>query len=305
IFHHKSVSPYSEKIRLMLGYTNLSWLSVEAPLTPPRPSIDPLLDGYRRIPVVQLGADIFCDTRIIAAEISELSGNEKLNPFFQSQEEWQWSEYIENDVFHFSLNSLHPLGLIRALLSQVPLRQLPNYLADKKHLFRNSNPELTAAAPDRARSKALWQRYLDKLETRLLQDFLNGSAPTYADFCAVHLIWFRMGMEGRVLFKGRPQLEKWYQKMISFSHGRSADITPFNAITSAKNNQPRLIDTSMTQGSLIGKRVSVSTTDILLGDTQGCLVGEDNERWILARDTEVAGRVHVHFPKATYQITTL
>jgi hypothetical protein len=30
-------------------------------MMPPRPLLDPLTGGYRRVPVLQVGADIYCD----------------------------------------------------------------------------------------------------------------------------------------------------------------------------------------------------------------------------------------------------
>ena len=70
ILHHYSMSPFSEKIRLMFGYAGLAWQSLPCPEMPPRPTVDPLSGGYRRIPIAQVGADIFCDSRLISAEIA-------------------------------------------------------------------------------------------------------------------------------------------------------------------------------------------------------------------------------------------
>ena len=72
ILHHYDNSPYAEKIRLMFGFTNMSWSSLLSPAWPPRPNLDPLTGGYRRIPVAQIGADIFCDTALIAQEVARL-----------------------------------------------------------------------------------------------------------------------------------------------------------------------------------------------------------------------------------------
>ena len=66
ILHHYDRSPYAEKVRLMFGVTNSEWQSLLSPPWPPRPNVDPLAGGYRRIPVAQCGADIFCDSAVIA-----------------------------------------------------------------------------------------------------------------------------------------------------------------------------------------------------------------------------------------------
>jgi glutathione S-transferase len=69
ILHHYDFSPYSEKVRLALGYKHLAWHSVETPMMAPKPDLVPLTAGYRRAPVLQIGADIYCDSLLILREI--------------------------------------------------------------------------------------------------------------------------------------------------------------------------------------------------------------------------------------------
>lgn len=78
ILHHYAMSPFSQKSRSMLGYAGLQWLSVITREMPPRPFLEHLTGGYRKIPVAQIGADIFCDTRTIATEIARLAGHPEL-----------------------------------------------------------------------------------------------------------------------------------------------------------------------------------------------------------------------------------
>lgn len=56
LFHHYDGSPFSEKIRLAFGRKGLRWRSVIQPNMMPKPQLVPLTGGYRRIPVLQLGA---------------------------------------------------------------------------------------------------------------------------------------------------------------------------------------------------------------------------------------------------------
>jgi glutathione S-transferase len=69
IFHHYWTSPFSEKIRLVFGLKKLKWRSVEIPNMMPKPDLLPLTGGYRKTPVMQIGADIYCDTQIIIREL--------------------------------------------------------------------------------------------------------------------------------------------------------------------------------------------------------------------------------------------
>ena len=69
ILHHFEASPFSEKIRVIFGFKRIAWQSVLIPRIMPKPDLVPLTGGYRRTPVMQIGADIFCDTQIITREI--------------------------------------------------------------------------------------------------------------------------------------------------------------------------------------------------------------------------------------------
>ncbi len=56
ILHHFDRSPFSEKIRVVFGHKGLSWKSVRIPQIMPKPDLMPLTGGYRRTPVMQIGA---------------------------------------------------------------------------------------------------------------------------------------------------------------------------------------------------------------------------------------------------------
>ncbi len=50
ILHHYANSPFSEKVRLVLGLKGLSWRSVTVPVMMPKPDVLALTGGYRRTP---------------------------------------------------------------------------------------------------------------------------------------------------------------------------------------------------------------------------------------------------------------
>src|SRR3546814_3101593 len=69
ILHHDGTSPFSEKVRAAFGIKGLAWHSVTIPVMMPKPDLLPLTGGYRKTPVMQIGADIFCDTQVILREL--------------------------------------------------------------------------------------------------------------------------------------------------------------------------------------------------------------------------------------------
>ena len=56
ILHHYETSPFSEKVRILLGIKGPPWRSVLSPSIMPKPDLTPLTGGYRRTP--QLESDI-------------------------------------------------------------------------------------------------------------------------------------------------------------------------------------------------------------------------------------------------------
>jgi hypothetical protein len=69
ILHHYETSPYAEKVRLGLGVKGLAWASVEIPVIMPKPDLTALTGGYRKTPVLQIGADLYCDSQLIMREL--------------------------------------------------------------------------------------------------------------------------------------------------------------------------------------------------------------------------------------------
>ena len=78
--HHFDASPFAEKVRIALGVKELEWSSVQIPMIMPKPDLTVLTGGYRKTPVLQIGADIYCDTQRIAAELENRFARRKLFP---------------------------------------------------------------------------------------------------------------------------------------------------------------------------------------------------------------------------------
>ena len=66
-----------------MGIKRLAWRSVEIPRLPPKPMLTKLSGGYRRTPVMQIGADIYCDSQCI---IRELDRRQPTPEFFPTKD---------------------------------------------------------------------------------------------------------------------------------------------------------------------------------------------------------------------------
>src|SRR3954451_3776218 len=69
LLHHHDASYYSEKARVLLGIKGLPWRSVIQPIISPKPEYVALTGAYQRVPVLQVGADVYCDSLLVMREI--------------------------------------------------------------------------------------------------------------------------------------------------------------------------------------------------------------------------------------------
>ena len=80
ILHQYALSPYSKKVISIFAFKNLAWQAVEQPVIAPKPDLTPLTGGYRKIPVLQIGAHIYCDTKLMIREIEKRHPETALTP---------------------------------------------------------------------------------------------------------------------------------------------------------------------------------------------------------------------------------
>ena len=301
ILHHYEMSPYSEKIRLMLGYAGLSWQSLLSPEMPPRANIDPLSGGYRRIPIAQIGADIFCDTRLISTEVATLSGVTALAREHCDEHAQAYAAHLEGDIFWAAVLSIPPSTTLKQLFGTLgPWRSL-KFLTDRAGVGRNARKRILS----RSEAIALMSSHLMELEQRLQAQYLGGSEPAYTDFAAYHTLWFQLAVAKLALPAGLPVVASWYRRMTDFGHGQRQEISSTDAFALAGDSAPRPVPSNYANGPGIGRQVSVCPDDYAHDAVQGRLVGSSSQRWIIARETQDFGVLHVHFPRSGFEIQNL
>jgi len=302
ILHHYDASPYAEKIRLMFGLKQMHWLSVLSPPQPPRPNIDPLSGGYRRIPIAQLGADIFCDTSVIAREVAALAGAPELDPEKAPPEAAAIMERAERDAFFAAIGSVSPATLIGTLLRNVGPLGLVKFARDRARMMKTASvtPVQGAAA------KTLMRGFLEELEQHLeSRDFLAGQNPSIADLTTYHPLWLHVTCSRRPLDGRYARVGGWYDRITAVGHGQSEEFAPEAAFSAAASAEPRALPETApapAPDARIGTRVSVAPPDYGTDPVTGTLVAVTASRCIVARDTERFGRLHVHFPLRGFAI---
>jgi glutathione S-transferase len=295
VFHHYKESPYAEKIRSLLGYKNLSWRSVTVPRIAPKPDLSALTGGYRKVPVLQLGADVFCDTRLIAQEIEALApspaAHDVPGSFASLVENWVDINLFGRAV-SFTFGSLADMLPDELLADRAALRGGP--------LERGA---LKAAVPLAAQELSLQMAWVEQALTG--RNFVNGSAPSGGDFTLYSTLWF-LG-NGGFDFKPFPQVGAWLQRMKGFGRGQFSDMSADEALALARNSTPRALPLDAVKpdatGLLAGQRVSIAPEMLGHGTSvEGELVALSAERVTVKVSNAQCGVVHVHFPRLGYRV---
>ncbi|MCV6628182.1 MAG: glutathione S-transferase family protein [Cellvibrionaceae bacterium] len=303
ILHHYDNSPYAEKIRLMFGLAEAPWQSLLSPVWPPRPNLDPLAGGYRRIPVAQLGADIFCDSSLIATEVAALCQRPELYIANASAEAKALIAQAEGPTFFAAVGSVPKGRLLGMMLKRFGPLGSYRFIKDRAGLLKGGSSR--QAGPEQ--SQRLMEALFAALEARLQQQqWLDGEQPSLADFSCYHPIWLHLNCSGRPLAAGA-EVQRWFEQVTAIGHGQRREIDQAAAFAAARQAEPRPLDESLSSVDepLLGQAVSIAPADYGTEPVSGTLVGAGAERLILARDSQEFGRLHVHFPRADYQITAL
>lgn len=299
ILHHYPMSPFSEKIRAMLGYAQLDWRSVETSPMPPRPILTKIIGGYRRIPVAQCGADIFCDTRTIAGEIARRSGLPLLALENCSDDIQVLVIEAEVKMIFACVMAANTKALRRQVRNQLSWMDIARLLLDRIQMFRRSSIKVNGLHD--ARVKVL--RHLSMLDELLKTDpFLLGNEPTHGDFAAYHGLWFLREQAQSPLLLDFSHVCGWMDRISQFGHGQNRTMTGEEALKNIQIATPRPIAPEFQSDPLIGQLVQIAPSDYAQIATQGILAGRTHTEWILARQEPSLGTIHVHFPITGYAI---
>jgi glutathione S-transferase len=299
ILHHYPTSPYAEKIRVIFGIKSLAWQSVIIPMMMPKPDLVPLTGGYRKTPVMQIGANIYCDTQCIARELERR---------FPEPSLYRGSDAgTANALAYWSERSMFQAAVGVAFTSRsddLP----PGFMEDRsKMVGREITVErMKAGAPfmiDQLRAQ------LDWYETTLSDGraFLSGSHPTLFDVAAYHPCWF-MARNGDVPvapLSEFPKVLEWMERIRAFGHGRRMDMSSKDALAIAKATTPQTQpaqDNHDPLGRKIGDIVDITPDDTGRESVRGELVRSSREEIVIRRIDEHVGEVHVHFPRAGFVV---
>jgi glutathione S-transferase len=301
--HHYPRSPFSEKIRLILGYKNLAWKSVVVPDIMPKPDVVALTGGYRRTPFLQIGSDIYCDTALICDVLEHLHPEPTLYPVTQKGLARILAQWADDKLFWAAMAyNLSPKGVAQMFGGGAPEEwgARAKVFAEDRAKMRLGQARMPA--PD---ATATYKSYLRRLANMLDgPQFLLGSEPSIADFAAYHPLWFSRTQSSVMagILDNHPSVLDWMDRLAAIGHNQATSVSASEAIAAcAQSTGPAgLFGAEVFQnehGIELGEQVTVTADSFGPEPTTGELVAATRMHYSLKRVDARAGTVQVHFPR--------
>jgi glutathione S-transferase len=295
ILHHYDMSPYAEKVRLIFGLKHLPWRSVRIPIVMPKPDLVELTGGYRRTPTLQVGADIYCDTKVIARALERIAPEPSLYP--------PRTEAILPGLSRWAETSF--MMVVTILLGFGDVFD-EAFLEDRRKMLPGvdfSKAKLIVAA------KLLQLRAnLDLLERQLADGraFLLGPSASLADLSAYHPLGFsRVHPKLRGLFDPLAHVPAWMDRVAALGYGKREEMESGEAVAMAKGATPagwkgEVVE--LPEGLAWGERVAVLPEEPGSGTVVGELLPSDAHEIRIGRRSQRAGDLVVHLPREDYLV---
>lgn len=301
ILHHYGLSTFSEKVRLALGLKGVAWRSVDIAPMPPRPLLEPLTGGYRRVPVMQVGADIYCDTNVILPALERMHPSPTLYP--------AGCEGVARGL-SFAWERAMWIPTIGVLSHFIGDKLPPEFIRDRKEGYLGIDISRAAMAPELPLHRQRVQAQYAWLKAALADGrrFIFGESPSALDLACFQTIFLlRKNCPPDVdTFVGHAALEPWHERVLAIGHGRPEPMSAEEALGAARDASPQPVEHLGKDGDPGGLRpgteVSVTPDDNARVPVTGALVAASDSEIVIRRHDSKAGIVHIHFPRLGFDV---
>tara|TARA_R110002003_G_scaffold122_9_gene11090 strand:- start:14620 stop:16344 length:1725 start_codon:yes stop_codon:yes gene_type:complete len=320
ILFHYPPSIFSHRVLWYLWLRGISYDECIQPPVMPRPDLASIGVGYRKIPIMAIGKDVYCDSRLIISKLEALYPDSNLTPRTSAEVGVQklFENYtIDGGVFANAVK-LMPYWTDTGLL------QNKAFLDDRQKLM--GGRRMTKETMDAGRPEGLQQmrQAFDLFEKTFLADgrdwILGSKEPTLADIDAVWPFeWMIVDRymkdclpESHISEKIYPRTFAWVRRFMSLvEEKKGARAKPTSLDGAAMANQISNATSPMDDIGFInddpldvklGNEVQVFPSDYgHMGKTAGELVGLSTTEVVIRN----AKGLNVHFPRWNFTIRSV
>ncbi|MFT7460668.1 MAG: glutathione S-transferase [Planctomycetota bacterium] len=298
ILHHFDPSPFAEKIRLIFGLKQLGWKSVTIPMIMPKPALTALTGGYRKTPVLQIGAEIYCDTSLVAEELEKRTPVPSIFPDGNAGLSLALSYWSNSSFFNpgaglsMGINEELPEAILKDRSEFFNFMDFSRLKEELPHLYTQIFP------------------HIELIEEQLAdgRHYLLGNSPGWADINAYFVVWMVRANVPPIneMLSAYKNMTDWEQRITALGHGQRQDIDADEALSIARSSTPDKgtgVDEDDPLQLEAGDGVIVEPDDYGKVPVQGSLLNLDKRRVTIRRDDVSTGEVNVHFPRAGFRIT--
>ncbi|MXP13339.1 glutathione S-transferase family protein [Altererythrobacter confluentis] len=296
LFHQYDSSPFSEKVRVCLGIKALAWAAVNQPVIMPKPDLVALTGGYRRIPVMQIGADIYCDSQLIVRELERRFPEPTLFPQGDHGLAYANAMWTDRAVFQAAVAII-----FGGLGEKVPAAFVKDRIALSGRSFDPA--AMQAAVPH---MEAQIRAHIALLSDQLADGrrFLSGDSAGLVDANGYYNLWFIRSAfpPAASLFESMPHLPEWLERVKAIGHGERTEVSREAALDLARTSEPIESTVASRDAELEGKQVTTAADDYGRDAVAGLLVGSSEHHVSIRRNDPRVGEVVVHFPRIGFSV---
>ncbi|TCJ32292.1 glutathione S-transferase family protein [Parafrankia sp. BMG5.11] len=294
LLHQYDSSPFSEKVRVCLGIKGLAWAAVDQPIIMPKPELVPLTGGYRRIPVMQIGADVYCDSQLIVRELERRYPEPTLFPGGGSLFGYASALWTDREMFQAAV-----AVIFGGLGDNVPAE----FIKDREALSgRPFDPAAMGAAVPMMTQRLRANAALLSEQLRTGSPFLAGELPGLLDANAYYNLWFVRSAypAAASAFDDSPAIRQWMERIRGIGHGQRSQISPTQALQLAREALPQAIPEGT--DDLLGRTVVISADDYGRDPIEGTLIAASEFQLTVLRLDAALGEIAVHFPRIGFHL---
>ncbi|KMQ43651.1 Glutathione S-transferase, N-terminal [Trichophyton rubrum] len=317
VLFHYFLSPYARRVSWYLTLRGIQHKQCLQPLIMPRPDLETLGVQYRRIPVLSIGKDVYCDTRLIIKKLEEQFPDGRLGATDGE------GQALENLLETWSTDGGLFLNAVLLMPLDLPSLRDPAFLKDRSTFLTGPKWKMEDMPSLRGEAMVQVKRAFDFLESTLLADgrdwLRKTEKPTLAD---IHAIWpldwvLDMGsLEDSIVTEAsHPKVFAWiarFRQALSHAKGRLEEmlVSGSEVLDGLQHESfaqsDAEFDDSDPLGLEKGEEVLVWPTDS--GSTHqdaGTLIGLNSKEIVLQRKTaDNRFDIRIHFPRLNFKVVS-
>jgi len=315
VLYRYSASPFAQKINDILLLKGIPHKRVKVSYMLPRPELSSLLGiAYRRIPVLAIGNDVYCDTSLIASALERRfppSANGYGTIFPPRKGGGKTDTGMVKAFSHFYVDRML-FGLAAATLDMGKMPEA--FIKDRRDYGLSVNLE------DRSKIISALSTHLALAEEQLADGrewLFDTELPGLADI-SVHFLysWIQpFALEGLFDAEGIPRVLQWTARVKQYLQGMK-DVATFTDLSGA--DAAKLVTSSPFEpydvvgfnaveanrlGVQEGRLVTITPDDTGKNHpTSGKLVGLSKEEFVIETRGSLDAVIRCHFPRLGFTI---